>query len=141
MNILRASITVQVTNVTLIYGNSEAPPTVQVARNTSIPFSCTTSVSRPTATIVWYIGTEEKQRSSSSSIFIFTPQNSDHDKQIFCKAFNIQQENKAVSSNKAKLYVQGKYLIKKGTVYASTLTDIQIKQCKGYTSIVWFADM
>lgn len=97
--------------MTLKDGNSVAPSSIQVTSGVSKTLTCTTSVSRPLATIVWYIGTVEKQRSNITFTLNFIPQNSDHDKQIFCKAFNVQQESQAVSSNTATLYVQGKYLI------------------------------
>ncbi|XP_053409330.1 uncharacterized protein LOC123561312 isoform X2 [Mercenaria mercenaria] len=98
---------VRVTSITLKTGTSTPSDPLKVVSGTSTTLTCITSVSRPVATVVWYLGTEEKQRSNTGSSFTFIPHNNDHNKQIYCKAFNLQPEKDAVSSNKATLYVLG----------------------------------
>ncbi|XP_060559765.1 synaptogenesis protein syg-2-like [Ruditapes philippinarum] len=106
------NVQVQVSSVTLKDGSSTVSGQLQVVSGVSKTLTCETSVSRPAATIVWYIGTQEKQRSTSKT-FTFNPQNSYHSKQVYCKAFNTQPESQAVISYKSTLYV---------TVYAATPT-------------------
>lgn len=96
-------------NVTLKDGENIAPKSLQVKSDFSTTLTCTPSVSRPAATVVWYIGTEERQRTSSNSTFTFLPQNRDNNKPIFCKAFNLQPEEQAVISYKTMLNVLGKH--------------------------------
>ncbi|XP_060599969.1 hemicentin-2-like [Ruditapes philippinarum] len=98
-------VTVQVSIATLKDGSSTVSGQLQVVSGISKTLTCETSVSRPAATIVWYIGTQEKQRSTSKT-FTFNPQNSDHTKRVYCKAFNTQPESQAVTSYKASLNVQ-----------------------------------
>ncbi|XP_045209522.2 uncharacterized protein LOC123561312 isoform X1 [Mercenaria mercenaria] len=103
---------VRVTSITLKTGTSTPSDPLKVVSGTSTTLTCITSVSRPVATVVWYLGTEEKQRSNTGSSFTFIPHNNDHNKQIYCKAFNLQPEKDAVSSNKATLYVLEPTLVK-----------------------------
>jgi hypothetical protein len=100
------STSVRVSNATLKEGTSTVTEQLQVIRGFSKTLTCDTSVSRPAATIVWYIGTQEKHRSTFST-FSFSPQTTDHNKTVYCKAFNIQPENQAVVSYKSILFVQG----------------------------------
>ena len=64
------------------------------------------STSRPAPTVIWYIGSVNKQQSTSTS-YTVTAAESDHDKIIYCKAYNLQPESQAVVSSKPKLYVRG----------------------------------
>ncbi|XP_060599960.1 hemicentin-1-like [Ruditapes philippinarum] len=105
------NVQVQVSSATLKDGPSTVSGQLQVVSGVTKTLTCETSVSRPAATIVWYIGTE-KQRSTSNT-FTFNPQNSDHTKQVYCKAFNTQPESQAVVSYKSSIYVK---------VYATTPT-------------------
>ena len=72
------------------------------------PFDCiiTPSNSRPDPTVIWYIGLVKKQQSTSTS-FSVTASETDHNKTIYCKAYNLQPESQAVESSKPKLYVRG----------------------------------
>ena len=74
----------------------------------STTLTCNTSISRPAALIVWYIGSKEKQRSISNN-FTFHPEINDNNTEIYCKAFNIQPESQAVNSTELKLYIEGFY--------------------------------
>ena len=65
------------------------------------------STSRPPPTVIWYVGTDVKQNSTSTS-YPFTALETDHDQIIYCKAYNLQPESQAVESTKPKLLVRGK---------------------------------
>ena len=65
------------------------------------------STSRPSPTIIWYIGSVVKQQSTSTT-YTFNPTDADHGKEIFCKAYNVQPASQAVESAKLILYVRGK---------------------------------
>ena len=73
------------------------------------PFGCNIipSTSRPSPTVIWYMGTDVKQRSTTSTSYTVTASEADHDKEIYCKAYNLQPESQAVESQKPKLYVRG----------------------------------
>ena len=73
-----------------------------------ITLSCNVlpSSRKPAPTIVWYIGSSVKQ-SSTSTTYTFTSSETDHDKIIYCKAYNVQSASEAVESAKPKLYVRG----------------------------------
>ena len=73
---------------------------------TSLGCNIIPSTSRPSPTVIWYIGTDVKQTSTSTS-YIVTASESDHNKEIYCKAYNLQPESQAVESVKPKLYVRG----------------------------------
>ena len=85
--------------------NSE---TVEVDKGVPTSLGCNIipSTSRPPPTVSWYIGTDVKQTSTSTS-YIVTASESDHNKEIYCKAYNLQPESQAVESVKPKLYVRG----------------------------------
>ncbi|XP_060569151.1 limbic system-associated membrane protein-like [Ruditapes philippinarum] len=102
---------VQVTGSTLKNGADTVSGQLQVVSGVSKTLTCETSVSRPAATIVWYIGNQEKQRSNSTA-FTFNPQNNDHNKQVYCKAFNTQPESQAAISYKSTLFVQERATVK-----------------------------
>jgi hypothetical protein len=105
-NLLLLATSVQVSNATLKNGTSTVTGQLHVISGISKTLTCDTGVSRPAATIVWYFGTQEKQRSTSST-FSLNPQTIDHNKTVYCKAFNIQPESQAVVSYKSILFVQG----------------------------------
>jgi hypothetical protein len=99
---------VRVSTVTLNNGNSAPANPLEVNNEELHTLTCTSSVSRPTATIIWYFGGQEQKReTTNTSSFTFTPEYSDNQKQVYCKAFNIQSESQAVSSNIVLLYVKG----------------------------------
>ncbi|XP_060598005.1 uncharacterized protein LOC132751783 [Ruditapes philippinarum] len=103
---------VQVSAVTL--KDVDSIPSIQLEVNSgeSHTLTCTSSVSRPTATIIWYFGGQKnKTETTRTSTFTFTPENSDNQKQVYCKAFNIQSESQAVSSDIVSLYVKVKVAI------------------------------
>ena len=81
---------------------------VDIGVPTIPPFGCNIipSTSRPPPTVIWYIGTNVKQTSTSIS-YTVTATETDHDKIIYCKAYN-RPWNQAVESAKPKLYVRGK---------------------------------
>ena len=60
---------------------------------------------KPAPTIVWYIGSFKQ--SSTNTTYTFTPSETDHDKIIYCEAYNVQSASEAVESAKPKLYVRG----------------------------------
>ena len=72
------------------------------------PFECNIipSTSRPSPTVIWYIGSTDRQNSTSTSYSI-TASETDHDKIFYCKAYN-QPWNQPVESAKPKLFVRGK---------------------------------
>jgi hypothetical protein len=99
---------VHVSTVTLNNGNSIASNPLEVDSGEPHTLTCTSSVSRPTATIIWYFGGQEKKRETTrKSTFIFLPEYSDNQKQVYCKAFNIRPESQAVSSDVVSLFVRG----------------------------------
>ena len=97
----------KVTSVTLWNGNTFVTNNseVTVAHGTYSTLNCTPSFSRPNAVIVWYVGQKEVQRGVVST-FTHLFNDSCHDKFIYCRAFNIL-ENEAVESNRLLLYVTG----------------------------------
>ena len=82
--------------------------TVEVDKDVPIPFRCNIipSTSRPSPTVTWYIGSTVIQNSTSTS-YTVTATESDHNKEIYCKAYNLQPEDQAVESGRPKLYVRG----------------------------------
>ena len=82
---------------------------MEVDAGVPITLSChvSPSTSRPSPTIIWYIGSVEKQQSTSTT-YTFTPSDTDHGKEIFCKAYNVQPASQAVESAKLIIYVRGK---------------------------------
>ncbi|XP_060594148.1 uncharacterized protein LOC132748517 [Ruditapes philippinarum] len=98
---------VRVAKVSLKIGNSSRVSSLNVTDGISEIFKCTTSDSRPLPTIVWHIGQTEKKRVvGTESTLAFIPSITDSGKEVYCKAFNIQPENEALSSNKVSLYVK-----------------------------------
>ena len=98
-------------SVTLVYENNE-PGTgeiIYVTAGTNAVMTCTPGTSRPAPTIVWYIGTTIKQ-TSPNTVFNLNAVDADHDKAIYCKAYNLQGLTQAVFSSRPKLYVQGKVI-------------------------------
>ena len=82
---------------------------VDIGVPTIPPFGCNIipSTSRPPPTVIWYIGTDVKQQSTTSTSYTVTATETDHDNIIYCKAYN-RPWNQAVESAKPKLYVRGK---------------------------------
>lgn len=85
-------------------------------------FTCTTDSSLPAAWIHWYIGGKnvtnlaqpqaphpDQLKYISSSIFVYTGEIADHNKDIFCEAVNKEGSYK-VTSQKKYIYVQSKSL-------------------------------
>ena len=100
----------QVTNVELQKNsNTITSDKVEVDKSVPIPFRCNIipSTSWPLPTIIWYIDSVNKQQ-STSAIYTVTASETDHNKEIYCKAYNLQPESQAVESTKPKLYVRGK---------------------------------
>ncbi|XP_060602314.1 hemicentin-1-like [Ruditapes philippinarum] len=100
---------VRVSTVTLNNGNSIPSNPLEVNSGEPHTLTCTSSGSRPTATIIWYFGGQKnKTEITRISNFTFTPENTDNQKQVYCKAFNLHPESQAVSSNIVSLYVKVK---------------------------------
>ncbi|XP_060565945.1 uncharacterized protein LOC132724975 [Ruditapes philippinarum] len=98
---------VRVAKVSLNIEGSSRVSSINATDGISEIFKCTTSDSRPIPTIVWYIGRTEKIRVvGTESTLAFIPSITDTGKNVYCKAFNIQPENEALSSNKVSLYVK-----------------------------------
>ena len=104
-----STISVQVASVEL-QKNGNTINTDNVEANMGIPttFGCKIipSTSRPPPTVIWYIGSNIKASTSTSYTVIASE--TDHDKIIYCKAFNLQPESQAVESARLKLLVRGK---------------------------------
>ena len=114
-----STISVKVSRVELQKnGNTINTDTVEVDKGVSTPLGCKIlpSTSRPPPTVIWYIGSENKQQSPSTSYSV-TASESDHNKEIYCKAYNLQPEHQAVVSSKPKLYVRGN--VKRFKIYIS----------------------
>ncbi|XP_060575518.1 uncharacterized protein LOC132732981 isoform X2 [Ruditapes philippinarum] len=105
---------VKVTSVSLVSGNTSLVGTINVTVGILSNMTCTPSESRPTPTVIWYSGQEEKERvlNSSNSNFALIPKIEDNGKDVYCKAFNIQPENEAVSSNRVLLNVKERATVK-----------------------------
>ena len=90
-------------------GNTINTDNVEVNIGIPTTFGCKIipSTSRPPPTVIWYIGSTIKQQSTSTS-YTFTASETDNDKIIYCKAFNLQPESQAVESARPKLLVRGK---------------------------------
>ena len=100
----------QVTRVELQKnGNTINTDTVEVDKGVSTgPFRCKLlpSTSRPPPTVIWYIGSTVQKNSTSTS-YTVTATETDHDKIIYCEAYN-RPWNQPVESAKPKLLVRGK---------------------------------
>ena len=109
---------VQVSTVTLKHNNQQPVTEGQIEVTAGVPerLICELGHSRPTPTIDWYIkdDTNRKQRSTVST-YDLDANNEDHDKVIYCKAYNLQGAANGVVSTKPKLYVRGKNYIAKPT--------------------------
>ena len=99
---LVTSAQLQKNGVTINSGSLE----VNVSVQTTLTCKVLPSNSKPAPTIVWYIGSLKKQELTSTS-YTYTPSATDHDKIIYCEAYNLQTANNAVESAKPKLYVRG----------------------------------
>ena len=82
---------------------------VDIGVPTNPPFGCNIlpSTSRPPPTVIWYIGSTVKQKSSTSTSYTVRASETDHDRIFYCKAYN-RPWNQPVESTKPKLYVRGK---------------------------------
>ena len=85
---------------------NSGPLEVNVSESTTLTCIVLPSTSKPAPTIVWYIGSSVKQ-SSTSTTYTFTPSKTDHDKIIYCEAYNLQSASEAKESAKPKLFVRG----------------------------------
>ena len=85
-------------------------------------FTCSTDSSRPASWIQWYIGghnvtnqatpqppQQDGDKFISSSSLVYTGNDVDHNKVIFCEAVNIDGRKK-VNSTAKSLYIQCKYI-------------------------------
>ena len=71
--------------------------------------TCEPGYSRPAPTIDWYIKDDMNiKQSSNITTYVLNASNDDHDKYIYCKAYNLKEESQGVASTKPKLYVRGK---------------------------------
>ena len=98
----------QVTSVELQKnGVTISTDTVEVDKDVPSTFRCNIipSNSRPAPTVTWYIGSTVRQQSLSTS-YTVRPSETNHDKIIYCKAYN-RPWNQAVESAKPKLLVRG----------------------------------
>lgn len=68
--------------------------------------TCFAGVNRPSPIFVWYIESEVRQNHTSST-FTFMPQMNDHDRTVYCIAFNLQGFQ-TVTSFKPRLYIVGR---------------------------------
>ena len=105
-------MSVKVSSVTLKYqGNTPSTgDIVTVTAGRAATFTCIPSTSRPQATIDWYIqdihGTTKVK--SGSATYDLTATDVDHNKRIYCKAYNNVIGAQEILSEKPFLYVQGK---------------------------------
>ena len=109
-------VLVQVSTVTLKHNNQQLVTGGQLEVTAGFPerLICEPGHSRPAPTIDWYIkdDTNRKQRSTVST-YDLDANNVDHDKVIYCKAYNLQEASNGVVSTKPRLYVRGKIYIAK----------------------------
>ena len=103
------------TTVTLNYqGNIPSTgDTVTVTAGRAAKFTCTTSFSRPQATIDWYIKVDHNihaalKQSSTSPTYHLMATDADHNKRIYCKTYNNVAVAQGIVSEKPMLYVQGR---------------------------------
>ena len=98
-----------VSSVTLIYENNQPGrgETIYVTAGKSANLTCLPGTSRPALTIVFIIGNTIKQ-TSTNTVYNLVAEDADHNKEIYCKAYNLQGLAQAVFSTKSQLYVQGK---------------------------------
>ena len=95
---------------------------VDITEGETKTFTCTADSSRPAAWIQWYIGgqnvtnqatsqppQQDGDKFISSSKFVYTGRDVDHNKVIFCEAVNIEGRQK-VNSTEKSLYIPGNYL-------------------------------
>ena len=85
--------------------NSE-PLEVNIGENTTLICNVSPVTSKPTPTIVWYIGSSV-MKSSTSISYTFTATETFHNQAIYCKAYNLQSASEAVESAKPMLFVRG----------------------------------
>ncbi|KAL3878167.1 hypothetical protein ACJMK2_030536, partial [Sinanodonta woodiana] len=69
-----------------------------------VTLKCISGISRPDPTIEWHIGGDNKV-SGINDTFTFIPKSMDHDKDIFCRAYNVDPKI-TVDSKRCRLYVQ-----------------------------------
>ncbi|KAL3887546.1 hypothetical protein ACJMK2_027485 [Sinanodonta woodiana] len=77
-----------------------ASTTLAVTSGDSITLTCVTGTSRPDPTIEWFI---ENERKGSGANFTFIPADTDHDKTIYCRAYNTNP-NILVESAKPRMF-------------------------------------
>ena len=93
---------------------------VSVVSGESQTFTCTTDTSRPATSIQWYIGeqnvtdqatpqppTPDGTNFISSSTLVYTGDDTDHNKAVYCEAVNIEGRQPVRSTQKI-LYIKGK---------------------------------
>ncbi|KAK3592280.1 hypothetical protein CHS0354_034048 [Potamilus streckersoni] len=97
-------VQVRVTEAVLQQNNENTTDSLTVTSGDSLTLTCVTPPSRPASTIDWYIGSERK---GSGASLTFTPSNEDHNKAIYCLAYNINPYQQ-VSSLKSRLFVKVK---------------------------------
>ena len=90
--------------------------TVDIGVPTTLVCNIIPSTSRPPPTVTWYIGSTVRQNSTSTSHTVIASE-TDHYKETYCKAYNLQPESQAVESQKPKLYVQG--IVKRSKFFRS----------------------
>lgn len=94
---------------------------IEIEEGQTQNFTCTTSASRPVSLIQWYIGNQNvthlaqphppRQNGDkliiSSSTLVYTGNDSDHNKVIYCGAYNIYGRDK-VNTTKKSIYILSK---------------------------------
>ena len=103
-------VNIPVSEVLLRDGNDQLEncSIISVSEGVFQILSCTPDESRPTPTIVWYIG-EIIRQNHTSNIFTFIPGMDDHNKRVHCVAYNLPGYDR-VESYKPTLQVFGKPL-------------------------------
>ena len=103
-------VNIPVSEVLLRDGNDQLEncSVISVSEGVFQTLSCTPDESRPTPTIVWYIG-EIIRQNHTSNIFTFIPGMDDHNKRVYCVAYNLPEYDR-VESYKPTLQVFGKPL-------------------------------
>ncbi|KAL3887428.1 hypothetical protein ACJMK2_027370 [Sinanodonta woodiana] len=99
----RLSVQVRVTEAVLHQnGQTISSTTLIVTSGKPTTLSCVTGNSRPDAKIDWFIGSEQRGNGTSLN---FIPTSQDHDKAVYCQAYNIDP-NQPVFSDKPILFVK-----------------------------------
>ena len=101
------SFAVTVTSVQLCDGDLDLydDSTIPVIENVTHSVICKPGPSRPSPIYEFYLGAQQIQESKNNTV-TFIPNRYQHNCEIYCQAYNLQEPEKPAVSEKPKLYVQ-----------------------------------